>query len=390
MDEKKASRFCIGENIKRHRKRLGITQEKLAGHLCVTPQNISKWERDLSCPGVFLLAELAEFFGVSMDELVGRSEVLHEKRFIAIDGGGTKTEFCLFSQSGHIYKKIILPGTNPNSVGIENTKKVLSDGISQLCSESSDVCMIYAGIAGCGAEHWRGEVGAHIRKQCPYSRVDVGSDVPSVIAGAPVDGNFITVICGTGFVIYAKHGEALKKYSGFGYLFDDGLCGYTLGREAIAETLAFESGLTQSSLVSKFVQARLGANASDSIDKIYSGNADYIASFSRAVFDAYDSGDSTAADILTKLSENTAFLLEKAYESGGCGNKVVISGGLAARKDVVRRFLHTATGGKFIFYFTELPQIYGSIIQCIKHYDKKLADNEFQNKIAKALGGKAL
>lgn len=63
----------IGGRIKYHRKRLGMTQEQLAARMGVSAQAVSKWENDLSCPDISILPELAALFGISVDELLGKS-----------------------------------------------------------------------------------------------------------------------------------------------------------------------------------------------------------------------------------------------------------------------------------------------------------------------------
>lgn len=62
----------LGKRIMEHRKRLGLTQDALAERLGITAQAISKWENDLSCPDIATLPRLAEIFGISVDELLGR------------------------------------------------------------------------------------------------------------------------------------------------------------------------------------------------------------------------------------------------------------------------------------------------------------------------------
>ena len=70
----------------------GMTQEALAEELGVSPQAVSKWERDQSAPDISLLPELAVCFGVTLDELFGLSEekeydriqnVLWDKRLLS-------------------------------------------------------------------------------------------------------------------------------------------------------------------------------------------------------------------------------------------------------------------------------------------------------------------
>lgn len=60
----------IGEKIKELRKAQDITQEKLADYLNISYQAVSKWENGLALPDITLLPKLANFFGVSTDELL--------------------------------------------------------------------------------------------------------------------------------------------------------------------------------------------------------------------------------------------------------------------------------------------------------------------------------
>ena len=61
----------FADNLKTMRKQREITQEDLAGFLGVTFQAVSKWERGESYPDITLLPALANFFGVTLDELMG-------------------------------------------------------------------------------------------------------------------------------------------------------------------------------------------------------------------------------------------------------------------------------------------------------------------------------
>ena len=61
----------LAENLQLLRKEKGLTQEALAEVFGVTPQSVSKWELGLSCPDIMILPEIAEFYHVSIDELMG-------------------------------------------------------------------------------------------------------------------------------------------------------------------------------------------------------------------------------------------------------------------------------------------------------------------------------
>lgn len=62
----------FNSNLKRIRKEKGVTQEQLADKVGVSPQAVSKWELS-SCPDPQLLPAIADFLGVTIDELFGRA-----------------------------------------------------------------------------------------------------------------------------------------------------------------------------------------------------------------------------------------------------------------------------------------------------------------------------
>ena len=65
----------IGKRISEYRKKKNLKQDELAEMLGVSPQAVSKWENDLSCPDISLLPELSRILGVSIDEIVqGKKE----------------------------------------------------------------------------------------------------------------------------------------------------------------------------------------------------------------------------------------------------------------------------------------------------------------------------
>ena len=67
--------MSIGKRIAALRRKKGLKQEDLAQMLEVTPQAVSKWENDLTCPDISLLPKLASILGVSVDELLsGKQE----------------------------------------------------------------------------------------------------------------------------------------------------------------------------------------------------------------------------------------------------------------------------------------------------------------------------
>lgn len=68
--------MTIGKRIALLRKEKGLTQEELATHMGVSPQAVSKWENDQTCPDISALPKLARLLGVTVDELLeGKTEI---------------------------------------------------------------------------------------------------------------------------------------------------------------------------------------------------------------------------------------------------------------------------------------------------------------------------
>ena len=60
----------VGAFLKHLRKEKGITQEKLSEELGVSGRTISRWETGKNMPDISLLVEIAEFFDVSIHEII--------------------------------------------------------------------------------------------------------------------------------------------------------------------------------------------------------------------------------------------------------------------------------------------------------------------------------
>ena len=68
--------MTIGKRIALLRKEKGLTQEELATHMGVSPQAVSKWENDQTCPDISALPKLSKLLGVTVDELLeGKQEL---------------------------------------------------------------------------------------------------------------------------------------------------------------------------------------------------------------------------------------------------------------------------------------------------------------------------
>ena len=65
----------IGKKLHELRKQSGFTQDYVAEKLGVSAQAVSKWENDIACPDIMTLPNIAELYGITIDELFKNEEV---------------------------------------------------------------------------------------------------------------------------------------------------------------------------------------------------------------------------------------------------------------------------------------------------------------------------
>ncbi|MDE7453140.1 MAG: helix-turn-helix domain-containing protein [Clostridia bacterium] len=61
-----------GEEFKFHRQKANLSQKELAELIHTSQQNISRWEKNEVEPSISFCIALADYYGISLDELVGR------------------------------------------------------------------------------------------------------------------------------------------------------------------------------------------------------------------------------------------------------------------------------------------------------------------------------
>ena len=77
--------LMIGNKIKKLRRDRDLTQEEVATHIGISCQAISKWERGDGYPDITMLPTLANYFGVSIDALIGMDEISSANRLSEIN-----------------------------------------------------------------------------------------------------------------------------------------------------------------------------------------------------------------------------------------------------------------------------------------------------------------
>ena len=64
----------IGNGLKEQRKIKGLTQVELAKQTDIPQSTLSAWEQGINISNIADCIKLADFYGISLDELVGRKD----------------------------------------------------------------------------------------------------------------------------------------------------------------------------------------------------------------------------------------------------------------------------------------------------------------------------
>ncbi len=161
----------FSENIAKLRRDKRITQEQLAEFMGVTKASVSKWETKQSMPDVALLPQIASYFDVTIDVLLGYEPRLSieqiQKIYIDFTKAFAKEEFeVVMNKSRELVKKyyscyeflvqmvclwmnhFMLPGGN-HSIDILEEARNLCEHILKDCKDISvcnDVALLQASI----------------------------------------------------------------------------------------------------------------------------------------------------------------------------------------------------------------------------------------------------
>jgi len=276
------------------------------------------------------------------------------KYYLGVDGGGTKTEFKLVNTNNEIINNIVIKGCNPVDIGIENTLQIIDDGIREVCKNINlDQISAFFGIAGGITGNNSFLIKEHLKKY-NFGHVENGSDAQCAVASCLYKNDGICIIMGTGNIVFCQISGVLYRLGGYGYLFDDGGSGYSIGRDGITSALKSEEMNEENSILLGLIKNKTQSKTVISyLSQLYEGGKRFIASFAGCVFEGYTLGDSTSREIIHKNIEYVAdyidFAAKKHFKTNNIN--VVLTGGIAQNYE---------------------NTIVGILTTYINNYDKKL------------------
>ncbi len=257
---------------------------------------------------------------------------------LSVDGGGTKTEFCISDMEGHIKDSVIVGCSNYKSVGVEAVRESFQAGFELLEKKGirrGDLRYSVWGISGCDSEHDFSLIravleGLGIDGETSYLCND---GILAFYAQAMEPG--MVVIAGTGSIILGigSDGE-YKRASGWGYNISDIGSGYWIGAEALKHTLLYCDGCGEYSPFFDCIREYFKADSFERLPYVVTEVTDYyeIARLAELVTEEAGRGEEVTLGILRHGAEVIARLMGSIYRRMGFDSRmelnIVFSGGV--------------------------------------------------------------
>lgn len=293
--------------------------------------------------------------------------------YLAIDGGGTKTDAVLFTTNGTIVQRIIGGGTNPNNTTSDELIGHFQSLFSKLLQglDINNISGCFAGLSGSDHPKLTNKLAQCIRRSCPVKilKLIVGNDAMNALWSG-TDGKYgMVVIAGTGSIAYGilKSGKNFRV-GGWGYLFGDEGSGYYIGNQAIRHAMkTFDGRESKTQLTDILNNYFCVESISDIIPVVYGSSKNVIAGIVPFIEKAGLNGDQLAERILIEAAQQLILLIQSGLRHFNYPVEIVLTGGIWNSK-IIRNYV--CQNLKENFVFPEVPPVYGSVCKCVMEWDK--------------------
>lgn len=255
--------------------------------------------------------------------------------YISVDGGGTKTEFCIFDSEANEYSSVFYDGSNyKNSDDREGRMDIGSQFLKTMEDRNlslDDISGVVFGLSGIDSEKDMDHYREVLRKTgLNEDRMILCNDCEFTLRGL-VDGDGMAVVCGTGAITYGICSGEPYRTAGWGMPYSDLGSGTWIGGEAIKEAIQrLDEGADENDpvigIVSRFKQ--------DGIPLQWTINALDVpttASIARDVLKLAEAGDSTCQEIVLEAAFHIAGYIRTTFikmNPQGDTLKIVYAGGI--------------------------------------------------------------
>lgn len=256
--------------------------------------------------------------------------------YLGVDGGGTKTAFCLIDRNGAIRARAETGTSAFLSIGVDAVEGVLREGVGAVCAA--------AGIAPDGIDHaffgmpGYGEIGRIVpvldaipERILGHRRYACDNDMVAGWAGSLGAADGINVIAGTGSMTYGERAGRGFRCGGWGEVFGDEGSGYWIGSRGLAAFSRMSDGRMEPTALHRALRDHLGLAADlDLVDVVlnrWKADRGRIASLAKVVAACAGDGDPAARRIMGDAAGELALIVEATRRALGFpeGGRVPVS-----------------------------------------------------------------
>jgi N-acetylmuramic acid 6-phosphate etherase len=294
--------------------------------------------------------------------------------YLAIDGGGSKTEAVAFLPDGHVVAHVVLDAAlNPNGAAL-TVPQVLAELLDALGREVSLelVLGVFVGLAGGSDPKVQANVESYVASVLPGAKhLQVTHDAVAALWSGIEQPPGLVLIAGTGTVAFGIDAKgAAFRAGGWGYLLGDAGGGYDLGQRALQAITAAHDGLGADTILTEQVlRAWSLRSVPELVPLVYRDGKQRMAALAPMVCAAAEAGDAVARRIVSEVSAATAGLLRDVLQFAGerydvrFPLPVVLVGGLWRSPEINQAFeghlLDTGLSSQLTLIRPSLPPVFG-------------------------------
>lgn len=301
-----------------------------------------------------------------------------QKKYIGIDGGGTKSVCVIGTADGNVEKIAFGKSTNIQVKPFNEVQFVLLNLVQDVMTQSNtkpeQLHTVYLSLAGCGRDQDQKRIKDALRPHLPKScRLIVSHDAMGALAAGTWGKPGMILIAGTGSIVYVlNRKDELLRVGGWGYLLGDEGSGFDIGKQAITAMLRQFDGRGSHTTLSKAILDHYQLKSPEAFIPFVYGLPDFrerIAELSTLVFQRGRAGDVIARNIIMKARGYLLELVETASRLfEGDPLPIVLCGGLFQdqdfRKCFANRVRRSLPSCKLLF--PDLPPAAGAFLLSLR------------------------
>jgi N-acetylglucosamine kinase-like BadF-type ATPase len=237
--------------------------------------------------------------------------------FLGVDGGGTKTAFLILDDNGAVCGRHEETSSYHLQVGIEGLRRVLTNGIEAVLAianlTATDLTHAFLGLPAYGedsrVQHVIDEIPEPILGHWRYT---CGNDMVCGWAGSLACADGINIVAGTGSIGYGEYQGRSARGGGWGEVFGDEGSAYWIAVQGLSVFSRMADGRLPKGPLYDIIRTQFALVEDLDLSGLLTGEAgpgrDRIASVSRMVADALESGDDHAQHIFRSAAHELAMI----------------------------------------------------------------------------------